>query len=120
MKNILLIINDLSLCCKINKALRMKQFHLISTNNNWEGIRLVEEQYPEIIITDLNILQTDKYCLLRKLREITFFSDTPILLLNNQINKQFCLKAWRLGIDWYFPNTAELDLIIQSICHKIE
>lgn len=120
MKNVLIIIEDIQLCYQLQNALRMKMFHTISTNNTWESIGLVQEQYPDLIVTDLDVFQNSSYQVLKQLRELTFLNQTPILLLNNQNNKDFCLKIWQLGITLFLPKPVNLDLLIKIISQTIK
>ncbi len=120
MKNVLLIIEDVNLRFQIRNTLSMKMFHPIAANNYVEAIQLAQEQYPEFIITDLNVFQKDKYEILKQLRELTFLNQTPILLLNNQIDRNFCLKVWQLGITLFLPKTLNLDLIVKLIYEELK
>ncbi|MBE9168892.1 response regulator [Pleurocapsales cyanobacterium LEGE 06147] len=120
MKNVLIIIEDVQLRYQLQNALRIQMFHIISTNNTWESIQLVQEQYPDLIATDLDVFQNSSYQVLKQLRELTFLNQTPILLLNNQTNKDFCLKIWQLGITLFLPKPVNLDLLIQIISQTIK
>lgn len=115
MKNILLVIEDRRLHSEIKNILGFYTFHTISGYNQWESIRLVQEQYPDFIITDLNVFSKNSFEVLKELRELTLLSRTPILLLSNQINKDFCLKIWSIGIWLFLPKTTNMRNLVQIL-----
>ncbi|GAB4232455.1 MAG: hypothetical protein Kow0049_15430 [Stanieria sp.] len=120
MKNVLLVIKNAKLRFQIRNTLSMNMFHPIAANNYVEAIQLAQEQYPEFIITDLDVFQNDDYEILKQLRELTLLNQIPILLLNNQIDHNFCLKVWQLGITLFLPQPLNPDLIVKLISEQLK
>jgi DNA-binding NarL/FixJ family response regulator len=119
MKNVLLIVDDVVLSNEIMNALRIDKFHPIAANNYREGIRLVESQYPDVIVTDLDVFQDQSYDLLKQIRELTTVNQIPIIILHEQINKEFCLKVFQLGLSLFLEKTAKTDVLIRMIQSEI-
>lgn len=120
MKNILILVEDIPLRSKILEILRDKIFHTIYAKKTSEWLGLVKEQYPDLIITDLDPRDSESYEILENLRQLTFFKDTPIILLTKQIDREFCLQVWQLGISLYFLKTVDLYFLSQVIWLKLE
>lgn len=119
MRNILLIVDDVVLCNKIITFLRIENFHPIAANSYQEGIRLVESQYPDVIVTDLDVFQDESYNLLKKIRELTSLNNIPIIILHEPINKEFCLKVFQLGLSLFVEKTAQINVLTKMIQAEI-
>jgi DNA-binding response OmpR family regulator len=115
MKNILLIIDDFNLANNISKGSKLSNFHLIIASGYDEGIKLINDQYPDLIITDLDIKQGKNYYNLRTIRELTFYHHIPIILLYNHINQELCLRIWELGVSLFFNKMMNSDQLIKII-----
>lgn len=115
MKNILIINEDYTVNNYLFNCSNLTNFHVITTFNYEEGIKLISEQYPDIIITDLDISQQKKYLILKRIRELTFNEKTPIILLYNKINREICLKILEIGISLFFNKMIKSDTLINII-----
>jgi two-component system KDP operon response regulator KdpE len=71
---------------------------VVSVATGEEGLVLVENQPPDIIILDLGLPGIDGYQTLKKLRE---FSETPIILLTAKDTEMGKIKGLELGADDY-------------------
>lgn len=109
MINILIIIKDDNLREKLRKSFYSLPFHLIESNNREEDIQLISEQYPELIITDLDGLTNDEYERLLQIRKITIDSPIKILNIGKQSSLDKCLKLWELGITGYLPINFDIN-----------
>ncbi|MBR8827763.1 MAG: response regulator [Gomphosphaeria aponina SAG 52.96 = DSM 107014] len=120
MKNILILVDDVPLRSKILEVLNLEIFHTISAKKTSEWLGLVKEQYPDLIITDLDARDSESYELLKQFRQLTFFKDTPIILLTKQIEEEFCFQVWQLGISLYFLKTVDLYFLSQVIFLRLK
>ena len=115
MKNILIISEDCTLNNHLVNCSNLTNFHIITTFNYQEGIKLISEQYPDIIITDLDINQEKNYRNLKTIRELIFSQKILIILLYNQIYGESCLKIWELGISLFFNKMIKPNTLINII-----
>lgn len=115
MKNILTISEDYSLNNYFVSCSNLTNFHIITTFNYEEGIKLISEQYPDIVIIDLDICQEKSYLTLKKIRELTFNDQTLILLLYNKINQESCLRILELGISLFFQKKTKPEQLIRIV-----
>lgn len=75
----ILYIEDDSLTRKIvTKILSSKYENIITASNGLEGLKLFEDEHPDIIITDLSMPVMSGFQLVEKIRETG--SDVPIVI----------------------------------------
>jgi two-component system KDP operon response regulator KdpE len=67
---------------------------VVSTKRGNKGIDLVETENPDIIILDLGLPDIDGYDVIKQIR---FFSSTPILVLTVKNKEQDVVRALELG-----------------------
>jgi DNA-binding response OmpR family regulator len=120
MKNILIVTDDVMLSCKIINSLRLNLFHPIASNSYLEGINLIHCQYPDLIITDLDVFSENSYELLKEFRRLTLFTKVPILILTSTITKDFYLKIWQLRIPLFLPKLVPINELIYVIKRELK
>lgn len=115
MKNILIITEDFGLINRLFKFSQLTNFHLITASSYREGIKLINEQYADLIITDLDICQENNYTNLKIIRQLTFHRKTPILLLYYQLDRDLCFKIWELGISLFFQKMKNPEKLMRMV-----
>ncbi|WP_324281786.1 response regulator [Cyanobacterium aponinum UTEX 3222] len=115
MKNVLIITKDYHLINSLFQFSRLTNFHFITASNYSEGIKLIHEQYPDFIITDLDICQENNYLKLWLIRQLTYENKIPILLLYQRLDQDLCLKIWELGINLFIQKLAQPEQLIRML-----
>ncbi|MFC1939132.1 response regulator transcription factor [Chloroflexota bacterium] len=78
--------------------LRWPEVKLLSTMYGEKGVEMVQTEFPDIVILDLGLPDTDGFQVLRRIRS---FSDVPVVILTvmgEEINK---IRGLELGADDY-------------------
>lgn len=112
MRNVLIITKDYHLINSLFHFSQLTNFHFITAFNYSEGINLINEQYPDFIITDLDICQENNYLKLWLIRQLTYENKIPILLLYQRLDRDLCLKIWELGINLCIQKLAQPEQLI--------
>lgn len=120
MKNVLVIVNNVLLSREITNSLRMSNFHPIASNNYQEAMRLVESQYPDIIITDLDIWQEESYAILKQIHQFTLVSHLPIIILNDKLNNEFLLDLDKLNSVLFMERRLDTNTLVNMIVQEVK
>lgn len=81
MKNILIIDDDDIFRYSVCQFLRRNNFHVITAENALMGLDLAKEQYPDLIICNLDMPSLKRDDILEKLREYPETALVPLILL---------------------------------------
>ncbi|MCD4651559.1 MAG: response regulator [Candidatus Cloacimonetes bacterium] len=120
----ILIVDDEVDVARIISA-RLKQFgyNANSASSGAEALKLVSEEPPDLIITDLLMPEMDGYELTSQLRSNPVSAQIPIMMLTAKVSQQDKIKALNLGIDDYITkpyDAQELAARIDSVLRRAE
>ena len=97
---VLIIEDDDTIVNLINLAFQMRwpEAQLISASLGEEGLDLVEEEKPDLVILDLGLPDMDGYDVLRQIR---LFSSVPVVILTVRGEEDDIIKGLEWGADDY-------------------
>jgi two-component system KDP operon response regulator KdpE len=110
------IIEVVSLCFQ----LRWSGTNVISAANGREGVALVENESPDVVILDIGLPDIDGY---KVLKEIRRFSDVPVLMLTVRGEDTDVAKGLELGADDYITKPfSHIELIarVQAVLRRAQ
>ncbi|MCY1723496.1 response regulator [Prolixibacteraceae bacterium Z1-6] len=116
---ILLVEDDLELNRFINSSLK-KQFNVISCFNGTEGIKLAQNQFPELIISDIMMPEMDGFEMCKSIREDELISHLPIILLTAKTETESIISGYKYGADDYITKPFDQNILIARIRNLIE
>jgi DNA-binding response OmpR family regulator len=108
------IIEVVSLCFQ----LRWSGTNVISAANGREGVTLVENESPDVVILDIGLPDIDGYQVLKEIRR---FSDVPVLMLTVRGEDTDVAKGLELGADDYITKPfSHIELIarVQAVLRR--
>lgn len=89
-------------------------YRVSTASTAMEANRLVENEAPELIITDLQLEETDGLHLVEQLRVL--LPETPVILLTGVLfDHQVVEDKLKLKISGYVSKTAPLQTLVQEI-----
>ena len=100
-KTILVIEKDSQVRKHIEEILASEKLSTIATGNGKKGLRLAQEQIPDLIICDRNAADLDGYSVLRKLAEKINTAAIPVILLAEDGDRSAWRRAMEMGADDY-------------------
>jgi len=97
-----LFVEDDPLIVKIYSTRLSADGHTVITAlNGADGLRLADEQKPDLIVLDIMMPKMDGFEVLQKLRAIPAFVSTPVLLYSNLGKEEERTKAITMGATEY-------------------
>ena len=107
MARILIIDDDPIICKMVSAILGNAEHDVITAPDGMQGLKIVESERPNAIITDVNMPGIDGYEVARRLRRNPQFARIPILVLTSQSSLEEKLSAFEAGADDYMSKPFE-------------
>ena len=117
-KHELLIVDDNKEFCKLLKEHLGEEnnFNVIGiAHNGKEGLKLVKEKKPDILILDLIMPELDGIGVIEELKTNTEIKDMKIIVLTAFGQEEFTRKVVELGADYYIMKPFDLDELTKRI-----
>lgn len=110
-KPLLLIVEDSEMLLEQMKLHYMKEYNVICATNGLEGYRLCEENYPDLIITDVMMPELSGVEMCKKIRENLKIAYIPVIILTakSEVNDQ--IQGYESGADMYIPKPFSFKLL---------
>ncbi|HOJ49633.1 MAG TPA: fused response regulator/phosphatase [Spirochaetota bacterium] len=127
-KPTVLVIDDYKIIIALVEKLLGKDFNLISAMTAKEGLKLIEEKLPDLILLDVDIPDMSGFEIIKIIKEKPFIKDIPVIFLTGRtkaediisgfelgavdyINKPFNLKELRLRVDTHIKLKKYQDML---------
>jgi DNA-binding response OmpR family regulator len=116
MKNILVVESHQNFCYLLSQFLRNNNFHVIEARNFFIGLYLAKEQYPDLIICSLEIVEEIGYHTVQKIQDSAINTKIPLILLTNKPDVSSSLnQIHQLGADILLKKTVGFNSILEII-----
>lgn len=113
-KHILAIDDELPILELLQEYLQTQGYRVSTASTALEAERVVEVEAPQLIISDLQLVETDGLRLIEQLRVL--LPNTPVILLTGVL---FDARVVELNLKWkisgYVSKTAPLQSLLQEI-----
>jgi DNA-binding response OmpR family regulator len=94
----ILFIEDDPLIVKIyTTRLIADGYEVLSADNGEAGLKLAEEQLPNLIVLDVMMPRMDGFAVLEKIRQNQKMKNTPVLLYSNLAQEEEVNRAQKMG-----------------------
>jgi len=117
MKKILFIEDESALQKTVGEALRQEGYEIISALDGEIGLRLVQEEKPDLVILDLILPKMHGFEVLKKIKGNDETKNIPVIILTNLEGVEEIDKAIELGATTYLVK-AQYDL--KEVVEKIK
>ena len=122
MGNKILVIDDEPAFLKlVDQVLTNQGYDVLKASNGQEGLRLLFDQRPDIVILDVVMPRMDGWQTCQRIREI---SDTPIIMLTgNQKAEEDIVRGLDCGADEYlFKPVGSRELVsrVRAVLRRVE
>ena len=98
----------------IAAILALERFDVVMAADGLEGIEQARSALPDLIITDLSMPRLPGIEMIKKLRTIPEFKDTPILALTSH-GMELAMEALRAGADRALARPVENHLLLAFV-----
>ena len=117
--NTILIIDDDENAIKLLKVmLKSENYNLISALRGEEGLKIVADTLPDLILLDVLMPEMDGFEVCRRLKQEQKTRIIPVVMITALKEKEYCLKALEKGADDFLSkpvDKTELQARIKSL-----
>ena len=110
--NIIVIDDEISILRYVSACLRKEGYQVVTANGGEEGLLLVEEENPELIILDIMMPKMDGFEVCRRLRE---WIQAPIIMLSALGGESDKVRCLNLGADDYITKPFGTDELLARV-----
>lgn len=93
-------------------------YFMLTAYDGFEGVKLAEQEVPDLIISDVMMPKLDGYQTMQRIRENPITNHIPIILLTSRQDLESKLKGWHHQADEYLTkpfNVDELKIRIDNL-----
>ncbi|EGJ33268.1 MULTISPECIES: EAL domain-containing response regulator [Moorena] len=120
MNKILVIEDEPIIRKKLLTLLRAEGFETISSDNGNSGVKLAQNQQPDLIICDIIIPQLDGYGVLKTLQEDPVTAAIPFIFLSSKADWSDWRMVMRLGADDYLIKPVKREELLDAIATRLQ
>ena len=117
-KKILVVDDEAYIVELIQVNLEKAGYQVTTAYDGEEAWKKVEEEGPDLIVSDVMMPKLDGFGLLKKLKETMSTKSIPVVMLTAKAGDQDVFKGWHFGADEYLTKTfnpAQLVNIVNII-----
>ncbi|MGZ8899254.1 MAG: hybrid sensor histidine kinase/response regulator [Limisphaerales bacterium] len=115
MKRILVIEDDPAVRGLILDTIRLKAWHPMEAADGEAGLRLAEEEQPDLILCDIQMPGVDGYAVLRRIRENKATAAIPFIFLSGLGEKPRVRQGMESGADDYITKPFTVQELTAAI-----
>ncbi len=120
MKKILLIEDDEFLCFIMCKVLLAKGYKVIATENSLLGLQFATEIEPDLIISDMNMLDLKGDEILKQVRANPETANIPFICMTAEQDSKKRHYALQLGANDYLTKPFKFPQLLTAVARQIE
>jgi DNA-binding response OmpR family regulator len=117
MKKKILVVDDEKSICLLLENFLSQDYDVVSIDNGQEALEWLEENLPDLIISDIQMTNMDGYTFLTSVRQRGFTRHTPIIMLSGKSESKERIKCYKLGAQDYLTkpfNPEELEELVKK------
>ena len=102
------------------RVLMAEGYDVVTAGNAKEGLSLVRNLHPDVILIDINMPEIDGFTLTAKLREMKHLDGVPVVAITANVMKGDREKTFAAGCDGYIQKPINVDLLPQQVAKFIK
>ena len=115
MAKILYIEDNLTNRMLVKRILMVEDHTVLEAENGTEGIRVAEEELPDLILVDINMPDMDGYQVTAHLRKNPKLDSVPIVALTANVLRGDREKSLEAGCDGYIQKPLDVDMLPSQV-----
>jgi DNA-binding NarL/FixJ family response regulator len=117
---LLLVDDEPGLREAVKDYLQESGFSVQVASNAREGWELMQQNTPELVISDIMMPQVDGYQFLKQVREDPRFKALPVVFLTAKGMTQDRIQGYQAGVDAYLPKPFDPDELVAIVENLLE
>ncbi len=118
--HILLVDDEPGLREAVQAYLEDSGFSVMTASNAAEGLQLLEQRPPDLIISDVMMPQVDGYQFLKQVRERPRFQSLPFVFLTARGMTSDRIQGYKAGCDDYLAKPFDPDELVAIVENRLE
>ena len=115
MPKILIVDDDAQLRSTIQMVLKLKGYEVIDADNGLTALKLARAALPDLIISDINMPQSDGFAALTELRKDPATASIPLILMTGNADPSGMRKGMELGADDYLDKPFAMNALLKAV-----
>ena len=115
MAKILYIEDNLTNRMLVKRILMVEDHTVLEAENGTEGIRVAEQELPDLILVDINMPDMDGYEVTAHLRKNPELDNVPIVALTANVLRGDREKSLEAGCDGYIQKPLDVDMLPSQV-----
>lgn len=104
----------------LKDALKDKFKKIYQAEDGLEALRVIKQQQPDIIVSDVMMPQMNGYQLCKEIKENLNISHIPVILLTARADSESQMLGYKLGADAYLSKPFEMEMLLSVIRNQIK
>lgn len=104
----------------LKDALKDKFKKIYQAEDGVEALRMIKQQQPDIIVSDVMMPQMNGYQLCKEIKENLNISHIPVILLTARADSESQLLGYKLGADAYLAKPFEMEMLLSVIQNQVK
>ncbi|MCG8587786.1 MAG: response regulator [Proteobacteria bacterium] len=119
---LLCVDDDRNLCGILENALAGEGYRVLSAHDGEQGLRLIAEESPELLIVDPSLPKLDGFTMLERLRNLeASVSGAPVLLLcGGRLTDDAKRRAKQLGVAAVLNKPVPLEMLVRHVAANLK
>jgi len=102
------------------RVLAAEGYDIVTASDAKEGLSLIKNMRPAVILIDINMPEIDGFALTAKLRKMKHLDGVPVVAITANVMKGDREKTFAAGCDGYIQKPINVDLLPQQIAKFIK
>lgn len=99
----------------VKRVLEVEGYAVLEADDGIDGLRIVREEAPDLILIDINLPEIDGYEITTRLRQMEGLNNIPIVALTANVLKGDRERSLDAGCDGYIQKPIDVDLLPAQI-----
>jgi len=99
----------------VKRVLEVEGYVVLEADDGIDGLHIVREEAPDLILIDINLPEIDGYEITTRLRQMESLSNIPIVALTANVLKGDRERSLEAGCDGYIQKPIDVDLLPAQI-----
>lgn len=99
----------------VKRVLEVEGYVVLEAGDGPSGMRIAEQEVPDLILMDINLPEIDGYEVTARLRQVPALAHVPIVALTAYVLKGDRERSLAAGCDGYIQKPIDVDLLPAQI-----
>jgi DNA-binding response OmpR family regulator len=119
-KTLLVVDDDAAVRESLEELLRHQGYRVLTAVDGEDGLRMVREQRPDLIVLDVGLPGMDGFRVATLIKRDPVLSQVPIILYSGRLEESFAVLAYETKADYFLPKAGNVRPILDAIRQLLE